>query len=436
MKPVALAAAIALALVAGAPGQQPSTISERDPEKLIDEIEALRERLRREARDRNQPIDDAALSAAVEARAAGALDGVEPSKVAPARAGRWAELFLLVGRFEDAIVAARRYLATEPEPAATFTTRLLLVDLFGRLEEPNGIRDAVRAITPATAEESQRLVDLAVEKTAPAVAAVSGPADAAALLAAVESRIPFARFTGESVRPKADRMLVTLVAAQATYLWGAGRGQAALRALDDARRRLLTPESLSLRLIDRARASLTLTGSRAPALEPGRSYGDFKELPALEGKVVVLDFFAHWCMPCIASFPSLKRLHRELGAKGLVIVGVTSYFGFYGKEEDLDEASEFARMEGFVSEHELAWPVAFVERRTFDRYGVSALPRVVLIDRNGVVRASVSGFGEEAHETIRSKVEEILEDAPRKSPVSAPDDRSLSPPPTLLDTLL
>jgi peroxiredoxin len=63
-------------------------------------------------------------------------------------------------------------------------------------------------------------------------------------------------------------------------------------------------------------------GSPAPAFRLQALGGTSVDLASLRGKVVVLNFWATWCPPCVQEMPSLERLYRALGASGLAVVGV------------------------------------------------------------------------------------------------------------------
>ncbi len=128
----------------------------------------------------------------------------------------------------------------------------------------------------------------------------------------------------------------------------------------------------------------------------------------LRGKVVLLDFWATWCGPCLAAFPSLIKLHNELEEKGLVILGVTKYYGqAYG--DKADEAKEIEFLKDFKMKYKL--PYSFVvakNQANQSTYGAISIPTAVLIDRKGVVRFVESGTGETRERQINDMILKLL----------------------------
>jgi len=119
---------------------------------------------------------------------------------------------------------------------------------------------------------------------------------------------------------------------------------------------------------------------RAPALElPTLSGVGRGSLARQRGKVVVLNFWASWCVPCRKESPLLERWHRRLAARGGTVLGV----------DVLDVSSDAA---AFVRQYGLSYPMLRdKDGDTLDDFGVIAYPETFVIDRSGRIAASRRG---------------------------------------------
>lgn len=115
-------------------------------------------------------------------------------------------------------------------------------------------------------------------------------------------------------------------------------------------------------------------GTEAPPFSLTSLGGDGVDLASYRGQVVVLNFWATWCAPCVAEMPSLERLHRALGPEGLVVVTVST-------DEDED------RLREFVEHHELTLPILLDPggHTAAADYRTMVYPATFVIDRQGVL---------------------------------------------------
>ncbi len=132
------------------------------------------------------------------------------------------------------------------------------------------------------------------------------------------------------------------------------------------------------------------------------------KLSELHGQVVLLDFWAHWCGPCHYVFPKLQRWHESYKDKGLVILGLTSYFGWAeGRKATAEE--EVAYLRTFKKKNRL--PYGFVVANTSindQNYGVSSIPMSFLIDRSGNVRFIAVGANDQETTALGKMIKQLL----------------------------
>jgi thiol-disulfide isomerase/thioredoxin len=139
----------------------------------------------------------------------------------------------------------------------------------------------------------------------------------------------------------------------------------------------------------RAQAELADLGA-APAFAFRTLDGGELTAPSLKGKVVVVDFWATWCPPCVEEIPGYVELQKKHGADGLVIIGVS--FDRRGAEH----VRQFAARMG------INYALAMGGDEVADQFGgFDALPTTFLIDREGRIRhRKVGAMAHEDYEKI------------------------------------
>ncbi len=134
------------------------------------------------------------------------------------------------------------------------------------------------------------------------------------------------------------------------------------------------------------------------------------KLSDLRGQVVLLDFWAPWCGPCRVTFPRLQKWHQSYKDKGLVILGVTNFFGdAEGKE--LTRAQELDYLRTFKKTFRLPYGFAVADSEDNDRnYGISSIPTTFLIDRRGVVRFISIGSSEQENAALNKMIKKLIDE--------------------------
>jgi thiol-disulfide isomerase/thioredoxin len=123
------------------------------------------------------------------------------------------------------------------------------------------------------------------------------------------------------------------------------------------------------------------------------------KLKDLQGKAVILDFWATYCPPCIEGIPHLIELQKRYGKENLEIVGL-----HVGGEEDRPKVPEFA--EKLKIDYPLATPEGELTRFIFGRE--SAIPQTAVFDRNGKLVKKITGFNEKIKFELDAAVEQAV----------------------------
>lgn len=147
-----------------------------------------------------------------------------------------------------------------------------------------------------------------------------------------------------------------------------------------------------------------LTGTESPLVgQPGYAFkldlldGQEYQLAKRKGRIVILDFWATWCGPCLQSMPLVEAVVREFPAQDVELLCVNM-------EEQPDQ------IKAMLERHKLKVAVALDRDGVVAaRYAVTAIPQTVVLDREGKVARLFVGGGKQTAEALRKAVQELLD---------------------------
>jgi peroxiredoxin len=135
-----------------------------------------------------------------------------------------------------------------------------------------------------------------------------------------------------------------------------------------------------------------------PALALPGLDGRAHDLAALRGKVVLVNFWASWCPPCVHEMPSMQQLWSDWGGRGFEVLAVN-----LGEKE--------AAMRDFVARHKLGFPILLDPARAAAKaWRIYAYPTSFLIDRQGRVRLAVAGGVDWNEPGVRASIRALLDE--------------------------
>lgn len=141
-----------------------------------------------------------------------------------------------------------------------------------------------------------------------------------------------------------------------------------------------------------------LSGQAAPDFElPLLAGGTFK-LSEQKGKVVVVDFWATWCGPCVRALPEMKKLAEAYAENpDVVVVGFST-----------DEEKNRDQVEKLVAKNKLAYPIGLGPADAKEAFKVSGIPCIVVVGKDGVVQGRQVGFSPKLEKNLKRAVDALL----------------------------
>lgn len=412
-----------------------------DPKQILQDANKYRGQLITDARNAGQAINANDLNAKYKAKIMESLKGVDPTKIESKDALDWAGLYQAAGEDKIACDLCKKYLDEKRTDQERYQAMSMMARSCNALGEADMLAATLADIPVPDAMASSAIVNMSTNLYIDTIFEKKGVEAALSTLDAIQKKIVL-----EDPKAYAQRMLpmrkrtqdanpngpkktdeelladlektgqqmnagipLTFATKKAELLSEGGKKKEAIETLSAAIKDL-PADSPSARTPRMKLTQMTLIGTGAPDLkfEKGINGATWPGVGALKGKVVILDFFAHWCGPCIASFPDMKKMYADLHDKGLEIYHVTKYYGYFGAERGISKEDEFEKMTGFVQKHELPWPVIYADPSFGDAYGIWGIPHCAVIDKNGIVHKIKVGYSPDSFATFRKEVEAMV----------------------------
>ncbi|HVT87497.1 MAG TPA: redoxin domain-containing protein [Tepidisphaeraceae bacterium] len=142
---------------------------------------------------------------------------------------------------------------------------------------------------------------------------------------------------------------------------------------------------------------MAMAGKQAPTFTLNDLQDKAVSLGDLKGKVIVLDFWATWCVPCLVSLPRIDALHKEMASKGVQVFAV-------------NVQEQKAQVQKFVETNSLSMPVLLdPDGKASAQYmAVERKPITYVIGKDGAVFKAFPGYGPDTEKLLHEAVEEAL----------------------------
>ncbi len=117
-----------------------------------------------------------------------------------------------------------------------------------------------------------------------------------------------------------------------------------------------------------------------------------------KSKIIVLDFWATWCKPCVKAIPKISELAKEFENKGVTFIGINT-----------DSPRNTTKVRPFVSTHKIKYPVLLdIDQELMNEFLINAFPTLLIINRQGKILYSHKGFSNGDEKLIKSEIEKLI----------------------------
>jgi cytochrome c biogenesis protein CcmG, thiol:disulfide interchange protein DsbE len=142
--------------------------------------------------------------------------------------------------------------------------------------------------------------------------------------------------------------------------------------------------------------ALPRAGQAAPNFKVISTSGQAISLENYRGYVLVIDFFATWCIPCRASVPHIVEMNRKYSKQGLQVLGLSA-------DDDEDHT-----IKSFADEYRINYPVALAGETVQTDFGIRSVPIMFVINKKGVVAEVYRGFNDEIGRSMERLIKRLL----------------------------
>jgi thiol-disulfide isomerase/thioredoxin len=233
-------------------------------------------------------------------------------------------------------------------------------------------------------------------------------------------------FTPEQ-RAKYGTSIVIAHINMAEALAGRGENDRAMDLLNTAKKDWRDIRNIN-QLVDPVLARYALVGTAgAPITAPRWLNAAANTTIPMTGAVTLLEFTAHWCVPCKESYPGINRLLAKYGSKGFRVVLSTELYGYFGQERPLTPEAEYERDRDYWAHEVPRVPVAIDDQRSAPvrnadgsytvagktnekAYEVGGIPQIQIIDKHGRIRLIMVGYDDVNEKALGDLIDKLLKE--------------------------